>query len=184
MKIVCDVLSAISWLAIAGMTVFTLTDLLGRKDEAVEAIDAEFKLLEEPAPPGARRSFTWQDSPSREIASQLFMEGLPEEVMRALRHNAKEMKKVQRWRHYAEHAKKGRTRKKYRNRLREYYWSRPAPVFPGAHTRYWLPASPGYSSGRGLNSGSPEIIWWCRRPGPIYPVGEGGRVADWGPRPW
>lgn len=88
--------------------------------------------------------------------------------MRALRRNAEELKKVQKWRYYAAHAKKGRTRKKYRNKLREYHRSHPFPW-------YWLPSSMKltsglwYSSGRGLDSGSPDEIWWRRNPVFLWP---------------
>ncbi len=176
MKIILDVLAI---LALA----FVLTELLCTRAKAKGAIDVEFKPLDEPtSPPCARRSHGWQDSPSREIASQLFVEGLPAELKRALRRNAEELEKVEKWRHYAEHAKKGRTRKKYRNKLREYHRSHPFPW-------YWLPSSMeltsglGYSSGRGLDSGSHDVIWWRQNPGLLFPVGEGGRIADWGPRP-
>lgn len=177
MKIILDALPILSLFAITGIVVFELVVPFGDRARAEEFIDAEYKPLDEPASPScARRSHGWQDSPSREIASQTFMAGLPAELKRALRRNAEELEKVQKWCHYAAHAKKGRTRKKCRNKLREYYRSRPVPW-------WWLPSSMELTSGRGLDSGSPDVIWWYRRPGPIYPVGEGGRIADWGPRP-
>lgn len=177
MKIVFDVLSVLAFFAITGMVAFVLTDSRDNKACAKEFIDAEFKPLDEPTPQPDGGSWYWrQDSPLQKIASQTFMEELPPEVKRALRRNAEELEKVQKWCRYAAHAKKGRTRKKYRNKLREYYRSRPVPW-------WWLPSSMELTSGRGLDSGSPDVIWWYRRPGPIYPVGEGGRIADWGPRP-
>lgn len=183
MKIILDAIPILYLLAIVGIVVFELVVLFGDRARAEEFIDAEYEPLDEPTLPScARRSHGWQDSPSREIASQTFMAGLPAELKRALRRNAEELEKVEKWRHYAEHAKKGRTRKKYRNKLREYHRSHPFPW-------YWLPSSMeltsglGYSSGRGLDSGSPDVIWWRRNPGLLCPVGEGGRIADWGPRP-
>lgn len=156
MKIILDALPILSLLTITGIVVFELVVLFGDRARAEEFIDAEYKPLDEPTSPScARRSHRCQDSPSREIASQTFMAGLPAELKRSLRRNAEELKEVQKWRHYAAHAKKGRTRKKYRNKLREYYRSRPVPW-------WWLPSSmelssgPGYSSGRGLDSGSPD----------------------------
>lgn len=169
MKIILDALPILFLLAITGIVVFELAVLLSGRAHAEEFIDAEYQPLDEPtSPPYARRSRGWQDSPSREIASQTFMAGLPAELKRALRRNAEELKEVQKWRHYAAHAKKGRTRKKYRNKLREYYRSRPVPW-------WWLPSSmgltsgPGYIGGRGLDSGSPDEIWWRRNPVLLFP---------------
>ena len=138
--------------------------------------------------PCANSSQERRDGSFQKIVSQAFMEELPPEVKQALRRNVEELKKVQKWRHYADHARKGRTRKKYRNKLREYYKSRPASAFLGTHDLYWFPSSivltsgPGYSGGRGLNSGSPEAIWWLRRPEEFYPVGRGDCMRYWWPR--
>ena len=141
-----------------------------------EAIDAEYRPAEElPYPPCTRQSHGWQDSPSRELFSQLFVESLPPEVLRAMQRHTKELEKVQRWRYYADHAKKGRTRKKYRKKLREDYKTRPVPW-------WWLPSSmeltsgPGYFSGPGLDSGASEVLWWLRKPGYVSRVGADGRL--------
>lgn len=183
-KIILDALTTLPLLAITGMVMFELAKLLGDRDYAEEFIDAEFKPLDNPIPPPcARRSYGWQNSPSRAIASQTFMEGLPVELKRVLRRNAEELKKVQKWHHYATHAKKRRTRKKYWNKLWEYYRIRPIPWY-GLPSSMEFTSGPGYSSGQGLDSESPEVIWWCRRPGEFYPVGEDGSMKDWGPRPF
>ena len=157
------------------------------QDAEGDALDAEYRPVGTPAvPPSTGSSPGWQDSRLHGISSQTFMAQLSPEEKRAIRRNAEELEKAQKWRYYAAHAKKGRTRKKYRNKLREYYRSHSIPW-------YWLPSNMeltsghGHSSGRGLDSGSLGVIWWFRRPGhiyeSIYPVSEGGRVADWGPRP-
>ena len=92
------------------------------QDAGGDVIDAEYRPAEEPAfPPCARRSHGWQDSPSRKLASQLFAESVSPKLLQAMQRHTKELEKVQRWRYYAEYAKKGRTRKKYRNKLHEYY---------------------------------------------------------------
>lgn len=139
------------------------------QDAEGDALDAEYRPVGAPtAPPSTGNYPGWQDSRLHGIASQTFMAKLPSEVKRALRRNAEELEKVQKWRYYAAHAKKGRTRKKYRNKLREYYRSRPVPW-------WWLPSSmgltsgPGYIGGRGLDSGSPDEIWWRRNPVLLFP---------------
>lgn len=71
---------------------------------------------------------------------------------RAMRRYAEQLRRVKKWEHYAAHAKKARTRKKYRNRLREYYSREPA----------FRPA--GLYSGHGINSTSG--VQWLRTPGP------------------
>ena len=46
----------------------------------------------------------------------------------------KEQKQLEKWKHYATHARKRRTRKKYQNKLRKYYASK--PVIPGGNWHY------------------------------------------------
>lgn len=164
-------------IALAGLLVLLFSPEEQEPEEDV--LDAEYRPAEVPASTPDDKSWYWrQDS----ALGGTFKEELPSEVKRAFRRNAEELKKVQKWRYYAAHANKGRTRKKYRNKLREYHRSHPFPW-------YWLPSSmeltsgSGYSSGRGLDSGSPDAIWWRRTPALLCPVGEGGRIADWGPRP-
>lgn len=143
------------------------------QDAGGDVIDAEYRPAEEPAfPPCARRSHGWQDSPSRKLASQLFAESVSPKLLQAMQRHTKELEKVQRWRYYAEHAKKGRTRKKYRKKLREYYKGRPVFLteslssMPFLDSGVSLASGPGYSSGKGLSSGIPvsEAVWWARRP--------------------
>ncbi len=150
-------------IALAGLLVLLFSP--EEQEPGENVLDAEYRPAEVPASPPDDKSWYWgQDG----VPGETFKEELPSEVMRALRRNAEELKKVQKWRYYAAHAKKGRTRKKYRNKLREYHRSHPFPW-------YWLPSSMKltsglwYSSGRGLDSGSPDEIWWRRNPVFLWP---------------
>lgn len=134
------------------------TQAEGRAEGAMKRLhimEADFRPVAEPepAPRPARRLQTWEDSPSREIVKktneQFYISPSLEKVVRRY---AEQLRRVKKWEHYATHAKKARTRKKYRNRLREYYSREPA----------FRPA--GLYSGHGINSTSG--VWWLRTPGP------------------
>lgn len=166
---------------LAGLLLLVLS--IKGQDAGGDVIDAEYRPAEEPAfPHCARRSHGWQDSPSRKLASQLFAENLPSEVLRAMQRHTKELEKVQRWRYYAEHAKKGRTRKKYRKKLREYYNEKPVYLTAGLTSRPFLDSGfsisggLGYSSGPGIDSGTSEKLWWLCPPGYVSTVGSDGRL--------
>lgn len=130
----------------------------GRADGAMKAlniIEADFKPVEEPepAPRPARESQTWRDSQIREYVKatneQVYISPRLEKVMRRY---AEQLRQVKKWEHYAAYAKKARTRKKYKNRLREYYSKEPAfrPV--------------GIDSGHGIDSTAGA--WWLLAPSP------------------
>lgn len=130
----------------------------GRAEGAMKTLnimEADFRPVAEPepAPRPARRSQTWEDSPSREIVKktneQFYISPSLEKVVRRY---AEQLRRVKKWEHYAAHAKKARTRKKYRNRLREYYSREPA----------FRPA--GLNSGHGIDSTAGG--WWLRTPSP------------------
>ena len=121
--------------------------------EELKAMEADYVPLKETAPAArpARKSETWRDSPSRSILSHE-ASCISPSLKRAINKYAEQLRRVKKWEHYAAHAKKARTRKKYRNRLREYYSKEPA-------FRPW-----GLDSGRGIDSTAGG--WWLRSPGP------------------
>jgi len=57
-----------------------------------------------------------------------------DKMIKYMRKKEQEQKQLRKWYHYATHAKKRRTRKKYRNKLRKYYASK--PIIPSGNWHY------------------------------------------------
>lgn len=114
----------------------------------LEVMEADYKTIETMADRLIRAAQERQNAllePPKETAERVY---IPPRVERTMRRYVEQLRRVKKWEHYAAHAKKARTRKKYRNRLREYYSREPA----------FMPA--GIDSGIATTAGG----WWLRTP--------------------
>ncbi len=81
-------------IALAGLLVLLFSP--EEQEPGENVLDAEYRPAEVPASPPDDKSWYWgQDG----VPGETFKEELPSEVMRALRRNAEELKKVQKWRY-------------------------------------------------------------------------------------
>lgn len=74
----------------------------------------------------AKEELATRDQPKEEKPIELYpyQKKMMARMIKYFREREEEEKKLRKWNHYAKHAKKWRTRKKYQKRIREYYSKR------------------------------------------------------------
>lgn len=170
------ILNAIA-IAAAFAVCFALWDALRKRKgkdtpEQERPPEAVCDTIERPAAlPAAPAAEEERKEPDSETAGPVFVRTFETEnkaLKRAMQHYAEERRKVKRWKHFAIHAKKARTRKKYARKIRLYLERHPArrgylflpsqyEIFGAVYTAGTTPPEP---------EPGPEGAgyWWSRTP--------------------